>query len=110
MKTQTKYEEIILTEIRTLPMPVLPQILKIVRSFKEGVTSAVKRKTDEVNKSTGFCGAWQDERTVDEIIADITVHRSGFGGRTLVTNNTRHFKGIQGLKLANWYKEKRKQG
>ena len=81
MKTQTKYEEIILTELRTLAMPVLPQVLKIVRSFKEGLTSVVKHKTDVANESTGLCGAWQDERTADEIITDITVHRSGFGGR-----------------------------
>ena len=81
MKTQTKYEEIILAEIRTLPIPVLPQALKMLRSFREAVTSAVKHKTDVANESTGLCGAWQDERTADEIITDITLHRSGFGGR-----------------------------
>jgi hypothetical protein len=61
MKTQTKYEEIILTELRTLPMPVLPQVLKIVRSFKEGLKCAVKHKTDVANERTGLCGAWQGD-------------------------------------------------
>lgn len=31
--------------------------------------------------TTGFCGAWQDDRSAVEIIADIENHRTGFGGR-----------------------------
>jgi hypothetical protein len=81
MKTQTKYEEIFLAELRTLPMPVLPQALKMLRLLKEGVMSVARPKSDVEKGSTGLCGAWQDERTADEIIADITLHRSGFGGR-----------------------------
>ena len=81
MKTQTKYEEIFLAELRTLPMPVLPQALKMLRLLKEGVMSVARHKSDVEKGSTGLCGAWQDERTADEIIADITLHRSGFGGR-----------------------------
>ena len=84
MKTQTKYEEIILSEIRKLPMPVLPQALKILKSLKEGVISVSKTKSDDENKKTGFCGAWGDERSAEAIIADITDHRSGFGGRKVV--------------------------
>jgi hypothetical protein len=37
MKTQTKYEEIILNEIRSLPPFILPQAVKILKSLKEGV-------------------------------------------------------------------------
>jgi len=81
MKTQTKYEEIFLNEIRTLPMPVLPQALKILRSLKEGVLSSTRHKVADDIAKTGFCGIWQDERSADEIIADISTHRSGFGGR-----------------------------
>ncbi len=81
MKTQTRYEEIILHEIRTLPLPVLPQALKILRSLRDGVLSVSKQQATVA--TTGFCGAWQDSRT-------------------LVTNNTKHFKRIKGLKLENW--------
>lgn len=80
MKTQTRYEEIILHEIRTLPLPVLPQALKILRSLRDGVLSVSKQQQATV-ATTGFCGAWQDSRTADEIIDDILSHRSGFGGR-----------------------------
>ena len=80
MKTQTRYEEIILHEVRTLPLPVLPQVLKILRSLRDGVLSVSKQQAATAT-TTGFCGAWQDNRTADEIINDIHSHRSGFGGR-----------------------------
>ncbi|RPJ12798.1 MAG: hypothetical protein EHM30_12580 [Desulfobacteraceae bacterium] len=81
MKTQTKYEEIILEEIRTLPPPVLPQAVKMLRSLRESVKSVAGRKSAADAKRTGFCGIWKDNRTADEIIADITAHRSGYGRR-----------------------------
>ncbi len=81
MKTQTKYEEIFLNEIRTIPMPVLPQALKMLRLLKEGVLSVSKHQAVTGTKKTGFCGVWQDSRTSEEIITDIVTHRSGFGGR-----------------------------
>ena len=81
MKTQTKYEEIFLNEIRTIPMPVLPQALKMLRLLKEGVLSVSKHQTVAGTTKTGFCGLWKDDRTADEIVADIATHRSGFGGR-----------------------------
>ena len=81
MRTQTKYEEIILEEIRTLPPPVLPQAVKMLRSLREGVKSVAGRKSATDTKRTGFCGVWKDDRPADEIIADITAHRSGYGLR-----------------------------
>jgi hypothetical protein len=81
MRTQTKYEEIILNEIRTLPPPVLPQAVKMLRSLREAVKSVARRKSAVDAERTGFCGVWKDDRPADEIIADITAHRSGFGGR-----------------------------
>ena len=81
MKTQTKYEEIILSEIRELPLPVLPQALSILRYFKDGVLRVSGHQVVTSTTETGFCGSWQDVRTADEIIADIASHRSGFGGR-----------------------------
>jgi hypothetical protein len=81
MKTQTKYEEIFLNEIRTIPMPVLPQALKMLRLLKEGVLSVSRQQAVAGIVKTGFCGVWQDDRTADEIVTDIATHRSGFGGR-----------------------------
>jgi hypothetical protein len=81
MKTQTKYEEIILHEIRSMPTPLLPQALKMLRSLKEGVLSVARQKAVVGTSNTGFCGAWQDDRSAEEIIADVEAHRSGFGGR-----------------------------
>ena len=84
MRTQTKYEEIILEEIRTLPPPVLPQAVKMLRSLREGVNSIAGRaghKSAANTERTGFCGIWKDDRLADEIIADITTHRSGYGRR-----------------------------
>ena len=84
MKTQTKYEEIILNEIRKLPPPIIPQAVKILKSLKEGIKSVSRRKTDADNAKTGFCGAWEDDRPAAEIVADITAHRIGFGGRKVI--------------------------
>jgi hypothetical protein len=81
MKTETKYEELFLNEIRTIPMPVLPQALKMLRLLREGVLSVSRHQTVAGTAKTGFCGVWQDDRTADEIISDIATHRSGFGGR-----------------------------
>ena len=75
MKTQTKYEEIILNEIRSLPPPVLPQAVRMLRSLRDGVRSVGRSRSVTATESTGFCGAWKGARTVDEIIAEITAHR-----------------------------------
>ena len=61
MKTQTKYEEIFLTELRMLPMPVLPQALKMLRLLKEGVMSVARHKSDVEKESTGLSGYSLDE-------------------------------------------------
>lgn len=84
MKTQTKYEEIILNEIRSLPPLILPQAVKILKTLKEGVESVSMRKQASDSAQTGFCGAWEDDRSADEIITDIVEHRSGFGGRRVL--------------------------
>ncbi len=81
MRTQTKYEEIMLHEIRTLPATLLPQVLKMVRLLKEGVLNVAKPGSNVDTQKTGFCGVWHDKRSAEDIIADISTHRSGFGGR-----------------------------
>jgi len=81
MKTQTKYEEIILNEIRSMPLPALPQAVKLLKSLKDGVRNASRRRRLPDSEKTGFCGVWLDERSADEIIDDISSNRKGFGGR-----------------------------
>jgi hypothetical protein len=56
MKTLTKYEQIFHNEIRTIPMSVLLQTLKMLRLLKEGVLSASKHQTVTGSVKTGFCG------------------------------------------------------
>ena len=64
--------------VRSLPLLVLPQAIKILKTLKEGVKTVSRRKVTADKVKTGFCGAWEDNRSADEIIADISAHRSGF--------------------------------
>ena len=55
--------------------------MKIIHSLKEGVLSVkVPHKKGET-KGSGLCGIWKDKRSASEIIKDIRLHRTGFGGR-----------------------------
>ena len=80
MQTKTKYEEIVLKELREIPDESLPQIIKILHSIKEGIFAARATKKERVRKS-GLRGIWKDDRSAEEIIKDIHAHRTGFGGR-----------------------------
>lgn len=72
------HEEAIIKEIKELPEAELPRILKLIKFFK---AELVGPKKHEKRESTGFCGIWEDERSADEIIDDISSHRTGFGNR-----------------------------
>lgn len=50
--------------------------VKILKDDKEN-------RKKRLEKRTGFCGSWEDERTADEIIYDIYSHRTGFGKREI---------------------------
>lgn len=80
METRTEYENMILRDIREMPGEVLPEVVKIIHSLKESVLS-VKVTHKGKAKDSGLCGIWEDERPASEIIKDIRVHRTGFGGR-----------------------------
>lgn len=82
MQAKTKYEKMILKEIKGLPEETLPLIVKILQSLRESII-AVKPKKSAGKKSSGLCGIWKDDRSVDEIINDIYSHRTGFGGRDI---------------------------
>jgi len=61
---------------------VLPQLVKILHTLKESIV-AVKSKKTSKGKSSGLCGIWKDSRNADEIINDIYLHRTGYGGREI---------------------------
>ena len=79
MQTKSSYEEMVLKELRSIPGEVLPQVIKLLKSVKHTILAAQKEQKNAEN--SGLCGAWQDDRSADEIISDIRSHRSGFGRR-----------------------------
>ncbi len=82
MQTKTKYEEIILKDVREFPVETLPQVVKILHSLKKSIFVVKSKKTSK-EKSSGLCGIWKDSRNANEIINDIYSHRTGFGGRDI---------------------------
>lgn len=82
MQAKTRYEKIILKEVRGIPEETLPQVVRILHSLKESII-AVRIKKPAREKSSGLCGIWKDNRSAEEIISDIHSHRTGFGGRDI---------------------------
>jgi len=81
METRTVYEKMILKDVREMPGEVLPQVVKIIHSLKESVLSVKGTHKKGMAKGSGLCGIWEDERSASEIIKDIRLRRTGFGGR-----------------------------
>ncbi len=54
-------------------------VFSLEKKKREELAPKNLRKKD-LNAS-GLCGLWEDERSPDEIINDIYVHRTGFGNR-----------------------------
>ncbi len=79
METNNEYEKMFLKEIRGIPDNAHPQVLKILRSFKESILAIDTSKKAKVAES-GLCGIWKDDRNAEKIIKDIHEHRTGFGG------------------------------
>lgn len=50
------------------------------RERKESVLSVKASYKKTAAKESGLCGIWKDERSAEEIIEDIRLHRTGFGG------------------------------
>ncbi|MCZ7401510.1 MAG: hypothetical protein O8C61_04740 [Candidatus Methanoperedens sp.] len=82
MQTKSKYETLILNEIKEIPDEALPMVIKILQTLKETLVT-VKSKKKIQKKSSGLCGIWKDNRNADEIIDDIHSFRTGFGGREI---------------------------
>ncbi len=81
METRTEYEKMILKDVREMPGEVLPQVVKIIHSLKLSVLSVKVAPKKGSVRGSGLCGIWKDERAAAEIIKDIRLHRTGFGGR-----------------------------
>jgi len=81
METRTEYEKMILKDVREMPGEVLPQVVKIIHSLKDSVLSVKVAPKKGATKVSGLCGIWKDDRSAAEIIKDIRLHRTGFGGR-----------------------------
>jgi hypothetical protein len=82
MQTKTKYEEIILKELRAFPDEAIPQVVLILQSVRKSICitqKAISKKSD----LSGLCGIWKDNRSSGEIIEDIRSHRTGFGKRQI---------------------------
>ena len=50
METRTEYEKTILKEVREMPGEVLPQVVKVVQSLKEGVLSVKVRHNNRMRR------------------------------------------------------------
>lgn len=82
MQAKSKYETLILNEIKGLPEETLPMVIKILHSLK-GSLVTIKIKKSIRKKSSGLCGILEDNRSADEIINDIRSYRTGYGGRDI---------------------------
>jgi len=80
MQTQTKYEEMILQELRAFPEEVIPEVIDILRSVRKGI-SITRRLGGKEAQPSGLSGIWKDDRSAAEIIEDIRSRRTGFGVR-----------------------------
>lgn len=80
MDSSTSHEEAIIKEIKELPEAELPRVLKLIKFFK---SELLGQRIHQKKGATGFCGIWEDDRSVDEIIEDIHMHRTGFGNREI---------------------------
>ncbi|MFH1051820.1 MAG: hypothetical protein V1779_12940 [bacterium] len=81
MNTRTYYENLILRNIKKMPDNYLPALYNIFNTFSD--MFKINDNNREKIKSTGFCGAWEDNRTAEEIIADIENSRTGYGNREI---------------------------
>jgi hypothetical protein len=70
MRTENKYEEMLIKEIRGIPT------LRV----KKGISNNSKILSAT---GSGLCGIWKDSRDADEIINDIKSARTGFGNRNI---------------------------
>lgn len=71
MRTKTKYEEQIISEIQGLPISMQKKIARLVHVFKEEMTDIEENEKNATARFLSACGNWKDERTPEEQINDI---------------------------------------
>ena len=71
MKTKTIYEKQIINEIQGLPESIQKKIVRIVRVFREEITTAVEDEKKATTRFLSLCGSWEDKKTAEEQIDEI---------------------------------------
>lgn len=98
----------------TIPLPAAVPYWNMIknssREVKESLLNMLYVSLTEENSRTSkndvklLSGTWEDSRTTEEIIADLRASRTSnvVSDMIMVTDNTRHFQNIKGIKLENW--------
>ena len=71
MKTKTVYEKQIINEIQGLPASMQKKIVRIVRDFREEMTSAIEDEKKATARFLALCGSREDKKTAEEQINEI---------------------------------------
>lgn len=82
MNTRTYYESQIMKDLQEIPDESLPIFLTIVNSFKDLLRKNIMKET-LITESTGFCGVWEDDRPVNEIVLQAESARNYFSNREM---------------------------
>ena len=80
MNTREYYKSLIAKDIMDIPDESLPYFFTMLSNLKDSIIKGVNQQ-EEKSELTGFCGAWEDDRPVEEIIADIESGRNYFSCR-----------------------------
>jgi hypothetical protein len=75
MKLKTRYEEQIIHEIQGLPVSLQKKIARMVRVFREEMSTAIDDEKSATARFLSVCGSWKDKRSADEQINDIYIAR-----------------------------------
>ena len=71
MKVKTRYEEQIIQEIQGLPVSLQQTIARMVRVFRDEMSTAIDDEKIATSQFLSACGTWKDKRSADEQIKDI---------------------------------------
>ncbi len=71
MQTKTSYEEEILREVENLPKDAQRKIAKFIYFLKSEFIETNLEEENATDEFLAVCGAWEDERSVENQIKDI---------------------------------------
>jgi len=75
MQTKTSYEEEILREVKSLPKDAQRKIAKLISFLKSEFIETNLEEENATDEFLAVCGAWEDERSVENQIKDIYSNR-----------------------------------